>query len=105
MPALNNFNIRPEVAAIRINVKNHMIVVAHNSVGRDINCKNLWQIEEFILQPAATMFVGIAGNIICATQKCPADAARYAVIIGCCFKLDLLFSGLWHDGFLHGSND
>jgi len=82
VPSLADFHVGPVQALSFVDMQHDMVVVAHYSVGADVNGKDLSERQNAIFDPLPPMFIGVAGIFIFSAEKCPADAARHAVVIG-----------------------
>jgi hypothetical protein len=82
-PTPDDFIVTPTQGTIPINVKNKMVVITHAGESAAIDREGARQEAETLHQPATAVIKVVPGKLVCSTQKRPADAAGYDVIVGC----------------------
>lgn len=76
-----------------------MEVVRHDGVGGNVYAEYLRLVEDELFDPASAVFKATTFAVATA-EECSSYAARYAVVVGCCFERDQLLPWLRHPAIL-----
>ena len=85
---MNDFVPAPGPAAGLIHVQDHMVVIAHDCVGGDVDGEDFAQQRQAVHEPGLAVVEILAGILVFAAQKSLPHAAGYAVVIGCVRQRD-----------------
>jgi len=98
MPALYRFARRPGIGQRLVHMQHGVAVAGHEGIAADFDGKDLSQLQQAFLDPAAPVLEGTASECILAEQEGAAHAARDTVVVGSSFQTDQRFPWLGHGG-------
>ena len=96
VPTLDHLAHRPGLGKFLIYMQYSVAVVLHDGEAADLDGKDLAQLQQAVLDPAAAMFERAAGLAILAAQEGATHATGDAVVVGGGFQADQRFPWLGH---------
>jgi len=80
-PALDHLALAPGGGGVRVYPENHVVVVAHQRIGAEVDAEGGGQGFEFVDDPLAVVFVVLAGKVVDAAEEGAAYAAGITVVV------------------------